>query len=242
MRRWKRRSNLSSRYEVENDLQDFHETREQDREISLGTTTILGIFFVLALLCAVFFGFGYSLGRRSAHPAPIADESTTTTSEGTTAKPAPGSLVNQAAPISTKPTADTGQSSASPSDAPDAVTDQSQQAPAPTPVKEAITNSQTDLHAGPAVKSAPKPVAIVPVIATAPPSVGIALVQIAAVSHQEDADVLVTALKRRGYNVTVRHEPQDKLLHVQIGPFATKKEADAMRQRLQADGYNAIVK
>ena len=30
---------------------------------------------------------------------------------------------------------------------------------------------------------------------------------------------------------------------IQIGPFANKKEADAMRQRLQTDGYNnAIVK
>ena len=29
-----------------------------DREISLGTPTILGIFFVLALVCALFFGFG----------------------------------------------------------------------------------------------------------------------------------------------------------------------------------------
>jgi DedD protein len=233
---------VSSRYEVENDLQDFHESHEQDREISLGTTTILGIFFVLALLCAVFFGFGYSLGRRSAHPVPIADESTTTNSETTISKPAPGSLANQAAPISSKPTADLGQSSASPSDTPDAATEQSQQAPVPTPVKATLTNSQPELHAEPAAKSAPKPAAIVSVVAAAPPSAGVALVQIAAVSHQEDADVLVTALKRRGYSVTVRHEPQDKLLHVQIGPFATKKEADAMRLRLQADGYNAIVK
>ena len=234
---------MSSRYEVENDLQDFHEAHEQDREISLGTTTILGIFFVLALLCAVFFGFGYSLGRRSAHPAHIADESATTNSESSTSKPAPGSLVNQVAPISSKPTAGTGQSSASPSDTPDPVTDQSQQTPAvPAPVKATLTDSQRDLHAEPAAKSAPKPAAIVPVVSAAPPSAGVALVQIAAVSHQEDADVLVTALKRRGYSVTVRHESQDKLLHVQIGPFATKKEADAMRQRLQADGYNAIVK
>ena len=58
----------------------------------------------------------------------------------------------------------------------------------------------------------------------------------------EDADVLVNALKHRGYNVAIRHEPQDKLLHVQIGPFPTKKDADAMKQRLQTDGYNAIVK
>jgi cell division septation protein DedD len=67
-------------------------------------------------------------------------------------------------------------------------------------------------------------------------------VQVAAVSHQEDADILLNALKRRGYSVAVHHEPQDKLLHVQIGPLPTRKDADAMRQRLLADGYNAIVK
>jgi DedD protein len=67
-------------------------------------------------------------------------------------------------------------------------------------------------------------------------------VQVAAVSHQEDADLLVSSLKRRNYNVGIHQEPQDKLLHVQVGPFANKKDADAMRQRLQADGFNAIVK
>jgi DedD protein len=71
---------------------------------------------------------------------------------------------------------------------------------------------------------------------------GSAVVQVAAVSHQEDADVLMSALKKHGYNVTIRQEPQDKLLHVQVGPFASKKDAEAMRQRLLADGYNAIVK
>jgi cell division septation protein DedD len=68
-------------------------------------------------------------------------------------------------------------------------------------------------------------------------------VQVAAMSHQEDADVVAVDLKHRGYTVAVRREPQDKLFHVQIGPFANKKEADAMRQHLQSDGYNnAIVK
>ncbi len=68
------------------------------------------------------------------------------------------------------------------------------------------------------------------------------MVQVAAVSHQEDANMLVSALQKRGYTVAIRQEPQDKLLHVQIGPFATKKDADAMKQRLLTDGYNAIVK
>ena len=66
--------------------------------------------------------------------------------------------------------------------------------------------------------------------------------QVAAVSSQDIADIEVAALKKDGYAVVVRHEPQDKLLHVQIGPFADKKEAEAMRQRVQADGFNAIVK
>jgi cell division septation protein DedD len=29
---------------------------------------------------------------------------------------------------------------------------------------------------------------------------------------------------------------------VQIGPFATRDQAKAMRARLQADGYNAFIK
>jgi cell division septation protein DedD len=68
------------------------------------------------------------------------------------------------------------------------------------------------------------------------------MVQIAAVSHQEDANILVAALRRRGYSVIVRNEPKDSLLHVQIGPFASRDQAKAMRARLLADGYNAILK
>jgi cell division protein FtsN len=46
----------------------------------------------------------------------------------------------------------------------------------------------------------------------------------------------------RGYAVAIHTEPQDKYLHVQVGPFASKKDAEAMRQKLLADGFNAIVK
>ena len=76
----------------------------------------------------------------------------------------------------------------------------------------------------------------------AAPAPGTSYVQVAAVSHKEDADLLLGSLRKRGYSATVRQMPSDKLLHVQIGPMSNKKEADAMRKRLQADGYNAIVK
>jgi cell division septation protein DedD len=67
------------------------------------------------------------------------------------------------------------------------------------------------------------------------------MVQVAAVSHQEDAEVLVSALRKRGYAVSVRRQPSDSLLHVQIGPFTNHNDAYIMRQKLLSDGYNAIV-
>jgi cell division septation protein DedD len=67
------------------------------------------------------------------------------------------------------------------------------------------------------------------------------MVQIATVSHQEDADVLVGALRKRGYAVTVSLDAADSQLHVRIGPFSNRNDANAMRQKLLNDGYNAIV-
>jgi DedD protein len=67
------------------------------------------------------------------------------------------------------------------------------------------------------------------------------MVQIAAVSRTEDADVLVNALKKRGYTVSARHEIGDNLIHVQTGPFVNRNDANAMRQKLLNDGYNAII-
>jgi cell division septation protein DedD len=181
-----------------------------DREISLGPGTILGIFFVLALICACFFGFGYSVGRRSANAAAIQPVLIPTTPAATAPKPAAGSAVPPV-PIIVRP-GDIATQPAAPADA----------------------TLATE-------KSNPTPAPIAPSAAT--PSVpGSFMVQVAAVSSQDIADIEVSALKKDGYAVVVRHEPQDKLLHVQIGPFTDKKEAEAMRQRVQADGFNAIVK
>jgi DedD protein len=70
---------------------------------------------------------------------------------------------------------------------------------------------------------------------------GAQMVQIAAVSHQEDADVLVRALRKRGYAVTVSRDAADNQFHVRIGPFVSRNDANALRRKLLNDGYNAIV-
>jgi cell division septation protein DedD len=225
---------VNTRYE-----NDLYESGEQEREISLSTTTILGIFFALALLCAVFFGFGYSMGRKSAQPVTSPAE-VTTRSENSGSKPAPGSPANPSTSSAGRQAAGEAQSAIVPLDSPNAAAQDSSQTP--SPVKAIVLSPRSDVPAEVTPRPASKPVGLVPVAATLS-SPGSSVVQVAAMSHQEDADVVSVDLKRRGYTVAIRHEPQDKLFHVQIGPFASKKEADAMRQRLQTDGYNnAIVK
>lgn len=68
------------------------------------------------------------------------------------------------------------------------------------------------------------------------------MVQIAAISRPEDADVLISALQKRGFNASARRDTSDNLLHIQVGPFATRQQAMDMRSRLLNDGYNAILK
>ena len=230
------------------DISDYRErSRERDsdpddREISLGTGTILGIFFALALLCAIFFGFGYSTGRKSVQTAiSAATPQAAPSTDGifSSFKPSAGSPAGSAVQAATKPRA----------------ADQDAATEAPRdPDSEIVTSPVTSSEVSPApaksaVHPAPKPAADASSTnqqaLTALPAIspnGTTMVQVAAVSHQEDADTLIAALKKKGYAVLIRQETQDHLLHVQIGPFATRKDADAMRQHLLADGYNAIVK
>ena len=237
----------------ERDAINYREQTPDDREISLGTGTILAIFFALALVCAVFFGLGYTMGRKSAQPTAIAAAS----SDAATSSPIFSGFKPAAGQPGSKPTITPKQpdsTASTPPDDPDATIvttpvspDSDATGPAPhatastrrEPTQQTTPSSavRQSLHATPPAFQTPQ--------ASAMPAInpnGTAIVQVAAVSHQEDADVLVSALKKRGYAIFIRQEPQDHLLHVQVGPFASKKDAEAMRQRLLSDGYNAIVK
>lgn len=68
------------------------------------------------------------------------------------------------------------------------------------------------------------------------------MVEVMTLSHQSDAEMMVDALKRRGYDVAANHAPNDGLIHLDVGPFANQKDAESMRQRLLKDGYDATIK
>jgi DedD protein len=199
-------------------LLDTEEDEEgKASEITLSTASLLGIFFGLVLICGVFFGFGYSMGRGA---GPTAQASTLEASETSVSE-------DQPAP------------EAAPQEAPQSAA--SQRVPAeetPAPVKPA----QPAVSKPAAAREIPLPPAYVAPADAPPSAAGKPMVQIAAVARREDADVLVSALRQRGYGVVVRNEPQDKLLHVQVGPFADRGQAAAIKQKLLSDGYNAIIK
>ncbi len=201
-----------------------------DREITLGTTMILLIFFALAVYGAALFGFGYSLGskRSAGTPAPLAIAPGTGVSTSG-AKPSPSSLAGSAPkPAAAGPTVvpytpPSGNDAPIPVNKPEPVVTET---PRPAPV-----TSDTAPAAAPATSTTPPPPGSGPAI----------VVQVAAVSHQEDAQMIASTLEHRGYTVSVRSEP-DRLFHVQIGPFYARKDADAMKARLLADGFNAYIK
>ena len=211
--------------------------RGADREISLGAPAILGIFFALALVCAGFFGFGYTMGRKSAQAAnaDTAAANADTSSNGS-AKPAAGSLASQPEAPAAQPATDSAATTAVVQTEPASGSPSTQ----PVPSKNAATAADGMIVGDKPSTSVAQPTTNNLQPATSP--TGTIMVQIAAVSSQDVADILLASLQKKGYSVSVRHEPQDKLLHVQIGPFATRKDAEAMQQRVLADGFNAIVK
>ena len=62
------------------------------------------------------------------------------------------------------------------------------------------------------------------------------VVQIAAMSRQDDAEVLASSLRKRGFATSIHNDAQDSLYHVQVGPYqrnvALAAPAETDRKRL----------
>ena len=220
--------------------------QSQDTELTLSATTLLMLFFGLVLLCGLCFGLGYATGHRGAQEAsviiPAASADSLSSSNRSHSKPdADGqSNVAPAEPVADADSSSTIAADATPQSNSVATNSVAASSLATTPAAAgAAQQVKPALGAGvnPIQAAQPAAFSVGPALAGA----GNLMVQIAAISEQEDADVLVGALRRRGYAVVEHREPIDGLIHVRIGPFKTLQEAETWRQKLLNDGYNAIV-
>ncbi len=215
----------------------------RDTELTLGSGTLLAIFFGLLLLCGLCFGAGYSMGRHA----------TANAVSGAPPQPAPDQEPLQPNDAIPKPSAIAQTPVAAPADA--AATDASAAsngaAPAGAAAPASPDTAQQQVHPALEQGSGPEqsPAATAPAVhlALSPPAPAPSLpsqqfmVQIAAVADPQDADVLVNALRQRNYPVAARRDPADNYIHVRIGPFASRAIAEQWRNKLLNDGYNAVV-
>ncbi len=187
--------------------------QQQDTEFTLGAGKLLGLFFLLVILCGVFFGLGYTIG----HAAQKTEGSLVGAEKASAVTQTPASASNGSVrPLTNddKPQNDMSFYKAV------------EQKDADTKLEKAEPPSENKQNA-PELQASPG---------------GSYVVQVAAVTKKEDADALQQALIKKQYPVVVTPGGNDKLFHVQIGPFAELKDAESMKSRLANDGYNAIVK
>lgn len=201
---------------------------DQDEEVKQGTGRLLGLFFGLVIVCALFFSLGYSLGRRSV-PESLAT-ATAPANMGADVKPSPARTETASKPDCTTP-------GACPETAPKSTTEdltfykaveQNQpkaklEPPAPPVAARVTTQSRPETRR--------------------PSTLGTGyMIQVAAVSKHEDAEALAQALRKKRYPVVTVSGPNDKFHHVQVGPFVDMKDAESTRNKLIGDGYNPILK
>lgn len=186
----------------------------RDTEFTLSTSKLLGIFFALVIICGVFFTMGYMLGKSTS--AGGRTEIVATVPSGNAAgKPSAANKTPEAVPSPVATNSDANAAGKNP----DQTSAQQSSGKTPDQSNPQPTSEEVKNGAGSSY-----------------------MVQVAAVSKSEDAEILVTSLRKKQYPVFIANAPGDPLFHVQVGPFSDKKDADAMRTRLAGDGYNAIVK
>ncbi len=194
-------------------LDDDEEDLQRERELTLSTGVILGIFLALVVLCGAFFGFGYKMGSRQ--PMPLTGDSTESPRPSSSMfsgfKPAAGSPMASSAGSGSVPGAARSGSGVT--------------------AGGASHTESVPAVAAPAEHTAPPPAAT----PEPPAATGTFVVQVAAVSHEEDAQLLVSALRAKGYPVNARSDTSDKFFHIQVGPYTNIKDATAAKQKLIAD-------
>ena len=169
----------------------------EDTEITLSTGKMLGLFFGLVALCAVFFGIGFSLGKNSVRPAGAEVQAATNP------------------PSAVRPTA---VKSSNPRPANDLTFYKAVEQ------KDPDAKLASNTAAGAASKAAAEDKNAAPPDPTAPTLNGY-WVQVAAVSKQEDAQALVDALKKKQYAAFAANSaPETNCSTCRSGPFPTSRK------------------
>jgi DedD protein len=226
------------------DERELEETElAHETDFTLGTVGLLIVGASILAVCGLCFGLGYAAGHRgsvsttAAVTLPMTSPDAPLIATAGKQKPTASPLPVAATASADAPVSDAGSANDPDADIVNPAGTAQAQTPPARPASGSASGSQWTVK--PALPQQPvaSGLGVTPAVGAA---AGI-MVQIASVSHIEDAEVLVNALRRRGYTVTSHRDLADNLIHVQVGPFNNRNDANAMRMKLLNDGYNAII-
>jgi DedD protein len=215
-------------------MSDLIERRQGEKGLSAGVLAV--VFLIWAAVSAVFFSLGFIVGHNEE-----------TRAEPVTERVAPPSavppLVNPASQGASSSGPEGATTSAGPENAAQPETERvSAPQPTPKPARPNARARETPVRNVAAPQERATETANSP---GNPVRTGLA-VQVDALRAKQDAEALVRILKARRYPVFLvtpeYANSKDNLYRVQVGPFATREEAEKARDKLAQEGFKPFIR
>lgn len=206
---------------------------------------VIGLFLLMLLFSGVFFTLGYVMGRNQYDgqvSAAITNSRTPERGPVVPAKPEPApKRTAEAPPAATESDPATSGNnsdwefygSSKPAKG-EPHLEPVPKAPATSPASKTV-NAKARVEPAPPSAKTSKPVTNAPLIPN-----GALILQVAALTKQDDALSIAGSLQKKHFAAYVQPLQKDKFYRVQVGPFKEKKAADAAKKGLESEGFKAF--
>ena len=209
---------------------------------------VIGLFLLMLLFSGVFFTLGYVMGRNQYDgqvSAAITNSRAPEREPVVPAKPEPAPKQTAEAPpaASESDPATSGNNSdwefygSSKPAKGEPHLEPVPKAPATPPASKTVSEKAKvePAPSAPAAAKTSKPVTSAPLIPN-----GALVLQVAALTKQDDALSIASSLQKKHFTAYVQTPQKDKFYRVQVGPLKDKKAAEAEKKRLEGEGFKAF--
>jgi DedD protein len=204
---------------------------------------VIGLFLLMLLFSGVFFTLGYVMGRNQFDGQVSAAITKSRAPEAVVpAKPEPApkhaaeapTAATESDPATSSNNSDWEFYGSSKPPKGEPHLEPVPKAPATPPAPKTVS-TKTKVEPAPSAMKTSKPVTSAPLIPN-----GALILQVAALTRQDDALSIASSLQKKHFAAYVQTPQKDKFYRVQVGPLKDKKAAEAEKKRLEGEGFKAF--